>query len=244
MANAIFDEAIAHRLLTYARRLVARGYVHNTLGNLAIRARHPDFADGVVYTKHAEISLEEMTQDHVVVTDIPGGRLLHGATLPSVGHQLNREILRLRPDIDGVIHVHHDETIAFFASGAFAQLRVVSVEFPYVMGKPPHRLASHVDVEQDVAPVREFIGETNAILMDNHGVTVLGRSLSEAYHRLNTLVSEIRRNIQAEQLAALRGTEVHYVDPAAVDWMYSVADHVIYPSRFADSRAARSVARA
>ena len=30
---------------------------------------------------------------------------------------MNREILRLRPDVNSVIHLHHDETIAFFAAG-------------------------------------------------------------------------------------------------------------------------------
>jgi ribulose-5-phosphate 4-epimerase/fuculose-1-phosphate aldolase len=205
-----------------------------------VRAAAPGFPDGVAYTKHAEVSLEEMTLDNVVITDIPTGALLHGTVPTSVGHQLNREILRLRPDVQAVIHAHHDETIALFASRAFPALRVLSLEFPYVMGRPPHLVPSHLDVEADVGPVQEFIGGTNALLMENHGVTTLGRSLSEAYHRLNTLASEVRRMILAEQLAALRGTEVHYLDPASVDWMYQVADHVIYPSRSEDTAAARS----
>jgi L-fuculose-phosphate aldolase len=70
--------------------------------------------------------------------------------------------------------------------------------------------------------------------MENHGVTTLGRSISEAYHRLNTLASEVRRCILAEQLAALRGTEVHYIDPASVAWMYGQAEGVIYPSRMSE----------
>jgi hypothetical protein len=53
----------------------------------------------------------------------------------SVGHNLSREILRLRPDVGAVIHAHHDETIALFASGAVKELRVLSLEFPYVMAK-------------------------------------------------------------------------------------------------------------
>jgi len=55
------DQAVAQLLLRYAKLLVARGYVHNSLGNLAIRVPHPDFPHGVAYTKHAEVSLEEMT---------------------------------------------------------------------------------------------------------------------------------------------------------------------------------------
>jgi len=226
-----FDEHVATVLLTYARRIVARGHIHNSLGNIAIRVPDPAFPDGVVYTKHAEVSLEEMTLENVVITDVPTGTLLHGAIPPSVGHQLNREILRLRPDVNGVIHVHPDETIAFFASGAFKELRVLSLDFAYVMGKPLHVLPSHLNVELDVAPIKEFIQATNAVVMENHGVTTLGRTISEAYHRLNTLVSEVRRGIAAETLAAAKGTEVKYLGAADVEWMYGQADAVIYPSR-------------
>jgi ribulose-5-phosphate 4-epimerase/fuculose-1-phosphate aldolase len=174
------DQAVAQLLLRYAKLVVARGYVHNSLGNLAIRVAHPDFPHGVAYTKHAEVSLEEMTLDHVVITDIPTPRLLHGTMPTSVGHNLNREILRLRPDVGAVIHVHHDETIALFASGAAKELRVLSLEFPYVMAKPPYLVPSHLDVEQDVGPIKDFIEHTNSLAMENHGVTTLGRTVSEA----------------------------------------------------------------
>jgi ribulose-5-phosphate 4-epimerase/fuculose-1-phosphate aldolase len=231
-----FDPATAELLLKYARMVVARGYVHNSLGNLAIRVAHPDFEHGVVYTKHAEVSLEEMTLDNVVITDVPTPHLLHGAVPTSVGHNLNREILRLRPDVHAVIHAHHDETIALFASALVKELRPLSLEFPYVMAKPPYVVPSHLDVENDVGPIAAFIQGTNAILMENHGVTTLGRTISEAYHRLNTLASEVRRVILAEQLAALSGEGVHYLAPDAVEWMYRHAESVIYPSRDATRR--------
>ena len=244
MGTVPFDRGIGEQFLRYARMVVARGYVHNSLGNMAVRAAAPGFPDGVAYTKHAEVSLEEMTLDNIVITDIPTGALLHGTVPTSVGHQLNREILRLRPDVRAVIHVHHDETIAYFASRTVPELRVLSLEFPYVMARPPHVVPSHLDVEQDVEPVQGFIAGTNCLLMENHGVTTLGRTLSEAYHRLNTLSAEVRRGILAEQLAGAQGTAVHYLDPASVAWMYDVADHVIYPSRSDDPAAARSTARA
>jgi len=236
MTKVEFDPAIGELVLRYARMIVARGYVHNSLGNLAIRVPHPDFEHGVVYTKHAEVSLEEMTIENVVITDVPTPTLLHGTVPTSVGHNLNREILRLRPDIGAVIHAHHDETIALFASGAVKELRVLSLEFPYVMAKAPYVVPSHLDVEQDVGPIAEFIQGTNSVMMENHGVTTPGRTISEAYHRLNTLASEVRRNILAEQLAATAGTEVHFLRPDAIEWMYRYAESVIYPSRDATRR--------
>jgi len=230
-APVAFDPTVGNLVLTYASRVVARGHIHNTLGNLAIRVPHPGFEHGVVYTKHAGVSLEEMTLENVVVTDVPTGRLLCGTIPPSVGHQLNREILRLRPEVSGVIHVHQDETIALLASRAVKEIRVLSAEFPYVMGLPPHVLPSHINVELDVEPIRDFIVHTNAIVMENHGITTLGRTISEAYHRLNTLASEVKRILAAETLAALRGTEVQYLDQASVEWAYRHADEVIYPTR-------------
>ena len=236
MPAVVFDERVGELIVKYGRMVVARGYIHNSLGNIAIRVPHPDFEHGIVYTKHAEVSLEEMTLDNVVITDVPTPALLHGTVPTSVGHNLNREILRLRPDVGAVIHVHHDETIALFASGAVKELRVLSLEFPYVMARPPHLVPSHLDVENDVAPVADFIQDTNSVLMENHGVTTLGRDVSEAFHRLNTLTSEVRRNVLAQQLAASAGTDVHSLAPDAVDWMYRYAESVIYPSRDATRR--------
>lgn len=106
------------------------------------------------------------------------------------------------------------------------------------MAKPPYLVPSHLDVEQDVGPIKDFIEHTNSLVMENHGVTTLGRTVSEAYHRLNTLTSEVRRNIEALRLAALARTEVHFLAPDAVEWMYRHAESVIYPSRDATRRPA------
>ena len=45
-----FEERVGELLLRYAQMLVARGYVHNSIGNLAIRVPHPGLPHGVAYT--------------------------------------------------------------------------------------------------------------------------------------------------------------------------------------------------
>lgn len=229
-ARFVFRKEIAEQIVRYGRMVVARGYIHNSLGNIAIRAPHPAYPDGLAYTKHSGVSLEEMTVDNVVVTDIPTGKLVHGTVPTSVGHKLNREIFRLRPDVQAVIHVHHDETIAFLASKAFAEIKPVSLEYPYVMAKPAYIVPSHLDVEQDVGPIADFILTTNSLVMIRHGITTLGRGVSEAYHRLNTLTSEVRRNVMIETLCALKSTKGEYLTQQQVDWMYRYAEDVIYPT--------------
>jgi ribulose-5-phosphate 4-epimerase/fuculose-1-phosphate aldolase len=226
-----FQKAIGEQILRYGKFVVDRGYIHNSLGNIAIRVPCDGHPHGVAYTKHSGVSLEEMTIENVVVTDIPTGRLIHGSVPTSVGHKLNREIFRLRPDVNAVIHVHHDETIAFLASKAFPEIKAVSLEYPYVMAKPAFIVPSHLDVEMDVEPLKDFVQNTNSLVMIRHGMTCFGRNVSEAYHRLNTLTSEVRRNVLIEQLCALKRTKGEYLSQNEIDWMYSYAEDVIYPTK-------------
>ena len=108
--------------------------------------------------------------------DVPHGIILHGERGTTVGHQMNREILRLRADVNAVIHLHHDETIAFFAAG-YDKLNITGLTFPYLMQSYPHYLPAHLNVEEDVGPIKSFIKGTNCIIMKRHGFTVLGRNL-------------------------------------------------------------------
>ncbi|HZR98122.1 MAG TPA: class II aldolase/adducin family protein [Chloroflexota bacterium] len=226
-----FDSKIGAEFLRYARLVANRGYVHNTLGNMVIRAPHPDHEHGVAYTKHAEVSLEEMGMENIVITEIETSRLLYGSRTTSIGHNLNREILRLRPDIGAVIHVHDDATIAFFGSGAFREVKVLSLDMPFILGRPPYYVPANVDVEADVGPVASFIAGTNLVVLLGHGITALGRTVSEAYHRLNSFTAEVRRNIEAERLAALKGTTPLYRSEAEIALMHRHAEAVIYPTR-------------
>ena len=141
---------------------------------------------------------------------------------------MNREILRLRADVQCVIHLHHDETIAFLAAG-YEKIRPTGLTLPYLMQKPLQYLPAHINVEEDVGPIKDFIANTNAIVMKRHGFTVLGRNVSECYARVNILASEVKRNIIAEQLAGIRRQGVDYISDEEIGWMAAHGDAVMYP---------------
>ena len=229
---ATFDPAIVEQFLRYARLVVARGYIHNTLGNMVIRSPHPDYPEqGVAYTKHAGVSLEEMGAENIVITDVPSSEILAGNGVTSVGHNLSREILRLRPDINAVIHVHDDATIAYFGAGGVNEAGVLALDLPFILGKPVATIPAHMDVEADVGPVKDFVAGTNLVVLVGHGLTSMGRTISEAYHRLNSFTADVRRAIIAEQLAAVRGTKPAYRSAAEIAEMHKFAEAIIYPKR-------------
>lgn len=223
-----FDAKVVKDYVTYAHRLAARGFVNASVGGMVMRVPHAGYPDGVCYAKPQGISLEEVEEGDLVITDIPWGRLLRGERATTVGHQMNREILRLRPDVNCVIHLHHDETIAFLAAG-FQEIRSYSLTFGYLMQKPAYYLPAHVNVEEDVAPIKTFIQDTNCIIMRRHGFTVLGRTVSEAYHRTCVLASEVKRNIIVEQLCAATGRKPEYITEQELAYMAEHGDAVMYP---------------
>src|SRR5215207_3121821 len=223
-----FDPKVTKSYVTYAHRLAARGLVNSSVGGMVIRVAHSGHEHGVCYAKPQGISLEEVEAEDLVITDIPSGRILRGERATTVGHQMNREILRLRPDVNCVIHLHHDEMIAFMAAG-YDTIRSYSLTYGYLMQKPAHYLPAHLNVEEDVAPIKTFIQDTNCIIMRRHGFTVLGRTLSECYGRTNVLVGEVKRNIIAEQLAALHGRKPEYLEAAEIETMFKEGNAVMYP---------------
>ena len=230
-APVVLDQAIAREFVRYAHLVANRGYIHNTLGNIVMRVPHSDFPHGLAYTKHAEISLEEMDESNIVITDIPTSRIVWGERMTSVGHNLSREILRLRPDISATIHVHDDAVLSLYSSGADLEFKVLSLDPPFVLGKPVHFVPAHVDVEADVSSVADFVQGTNSVILVGHGLTTFGRNVSEAYHRLNTLTAEVRRVLAAEQHAAVTGTRPAYRAQHEIEEMYRFAERIIYPTR-------------
>ncbi|MFA1626230.1 class II aldolase/adducin family protein [Rhizobium mongolense] len=174
------------------------------------------------------VSLEEMIADNVIVTNIKDGKLLHGSVPPSLGHQLNRIVLMERKDINAVIHLHVNEVIGYFSAEGATQLSFISEDTPLVLEKPIHILAPDENVEIVPDTIPSFIHDTNCFIMPHHGVTVLGETLSQAYHRITSVVAEIKRLITANSVACTRAGNVRYVSQDHVDTMLRDGRRVVY----------------
>ena len=226
-----FDSEIAGLILKYAEFIAKRGWVCNTLGNIALRVPHYHYPmHGVIYTKHKTISLEEMGLANIVITDVDGG-LLYGKRKPSIGHQLNREVFRCRPDINAVIHLHINEVIAYFSVMGIGDMPYISDDTALVLGKPVHILPPNINVEKDASSIKDFIRDTNCFIMPNHGVTTLGRNLSEAFHRMTSFDAEIKRIMLAILLAKSLGKSVNYVSPEDIREMHEWSEEIIYGNK-------------
>lgn len=223
----LLDAMVVAEWLRYANLVAKRGYVSSQLGNIALRVPHARYPQlGVVYTKHVGISLEEATRDNIIVTDVPTSALLHGNVGPSPGHRMNLRIFQERSDVNAVFHLHVDEILAYFMSTGATRMPYISCDTAIVLGKPVKVLSPEINVEADTRAVVDFIHETNAFIMPNHGVTAVGKNASVAYNRLNAVVAEVRRLAHSTLLSSALGRTVPYLSPGEEEELYALSSQI------------------
>lgn len=222
------NSSVCQEFLRYAGYLTNRGLICNTFGNIAIRVPDPSFTDGVLYTKHRGISLEECTEAEIVVTAIESNKLLMGSVPPSNGHQMSREIMKLRPDINAIIHTHADKICAYFAviDNDDEVFRYIGNDTPLVLGSPPKILPRHINLEVESNLIKDYVSGTSCLVMPNHGFVTMGRTLSEAYHRHTSFIAEIERLCLVKLLG--ERNKYPFIPDEEIEVMYKVADKVIY----------------
>lgn len=227
-----FDQTKSDEILKYAKLCANRGYVSNTLGNLCLKASFTtNLKEPIYYTKHQGVSLEEINTSHIVVMGLESGSQYHGNIKPSLGDRLNREILKHREDVSAVIHLHIDEVIAFFSATRFTHLPIISVDTPLVLEAPVRVLEPGINIEISVELVKDIISETNVIIMPDHGITTTGATLSQAYHRLNSVVAEIKRYTLCTLFTSKMNTKTPLKSNAEIDIMYEEGSTIIYDDR-------------
>lgn len=162
--------AITH----YAKLLLTTGLVKDTGGNISLT----NADKSLVAITPSGIAYETMSPDDVGVLDMDGNHV-EGHYLPSSEIGFHLALLRQRPEIKAVVHTHSDYSTA---------LACLRWELP-----PVHYLIGYAGFHVPLAPYATFgtqaladgicetIGESNAVLLANHGLVTVGTSLKKAF---------------------------------------------------------------
>jgi L-fuculose-phosphate aldolase len=158
----------------YAKKLLTTGLVKGTGGNISLT----NGDKSLVAITPSGVAYETMSQEDVVVVDMEGNRV-DGHYLPSSEIGFHLALLRQRTDIKAVVHTHSDYSTA---------LACLRWELPAV-----HYLIGSAGFNVPLAPYATFgtqaladgicetIGESNAVLLANHGLVTVGVSLGKAF---------------------------------------------------------------
>ena len=146
-------------------------------------ARDPD--TGYVVVTPSGMPYEKLTADDMIVTDMQL-RVVDGKHRPSVALNLWTAFLSARPDLHGLVHTHSPYATAF--SVANQPIPVVTETMADWFGQPVPvtRYLSVEDPEFATLPVK-IMGDGYAVLLGQHGVITLGKTLAHALERAVTL---------------------------------------------------------
>ena len=178
--------------VAWACRIVAaEGYADLTLGHVSARG-----GDGSVWIKRKGVALDEVEPDDVVAVDDTDA----GLHLETVLHQ---GVYRARADVGSVIHGHPPYATALGATDAdLVPLTHDGILFADGVGRfgDPDLIVE--DDQGDAVAVA--LGPRRAVLLENHGVLVVGKDVPWAVLTAATLERAARLQSIASALGELR----------------------------------------
>jgi L-fuculose-phosphate aldolase len=167
-------------LITVCRALERKGLIAATDGNVSCRLGN----DRLLVTPSGKAK-GELNPIDLLVTDLDGVRV-SGFGRPSTEMRMHLLIYSRRPDVMAVVHAHPPLLTALTLAGiAFAADALPEVWLSIgAVPTAPYATPSTLEVPDSIAP---FVEAHEAILLERHGSITMGRSLSEAFLRLEKL---------------------------------------------------------
>jgi len=159
------------------RRLDQKGMIAANDGNLSLRD-----ADGSVFVTATGARKGYLKPDEVVRVS-PEGELLWGPRPPSSELAMHLAILRVRPDVLGVVHAH-PAIATGYAVARQPMDACVLPEIVLTLGSvpiAPYATPGTSELPGEIEPVAKL---HDVFLLANHGAVALGPDLEEAYFRM------------------------------------------------------------
>ena len=166
-------------IVEIGRRLWDRGYVAANDGNISAR-----LGDRILVTPTG-LSKGFLKADDIVVVSESGVKLA-GRADPTSELPMHLAVYGDRTDVEAVVHAHPPKATGFAVAGV-PLAQCVLPEVILTLGEVPLAGYATPSTEEVARSIREFIPRFNAILLSNHGVLTLGRDLSQAYFRMETV---------------------------------------------------------
>ena len=163
---------VIEELKKYAHKLVVGGLVVGAGGNLSLR-------DGdYMYISPSGYDLQEIEDHQWVKVHIESGKV-EGNLRPSSEVLMHLACFRKNPHINAVLHAHPTYSVAVSSAGK--EIPPMFPDFPAMVNSVGYLDYIIPTTELLADAVGEIITEHEVIVMRNHGVLTVGKTLKEAY---------------------------------------------------------------
>jgi L-fuculose-phosphate aldolase len=108
-------------------------------------------------------------------------------------------IYKCRPDIKAIVHAHPVVASSFAATDRDINCNLMG-ESRFVLGKPIKAKYALMGTPQLAEVVAEACLKTNVVLLENHGILAVGKTLLQAFDRLEVLEAAAKTSLIIELL--------------------------------------------
>ncbi|MFY9235265.1 MAG: class II aldolase/adducin family protein [Fimbriimonadaceae bacterium] len=186
------EASLRAEMCDVGRCLWERKLVGAAEGNLSVR-----LGEGSLLCTPAGIPKELLRPDDLLIIDHQG-KPVDGGT-PSSEIKLHLRIYDRRPDCQAVVHAHPITATAFSVAGKEIPSDLLP-EAAYVLGRVatvPFAVPGTEDVPDAIEP---FLSDHKTFLLSHHGAVTLGKTLTDACQRMETLERIAELLLRAEML--------------------------------------------
>lgn len=191
------EAQLRSEICRFGSRLYERGLVGACEGNLSVRLD----AKRILVTP-AGVCKGFLVPDSMAVMDLATGTV-HGEGVASSEVRIHLAAYRRRPDCQAVVHAHPITATAYAVVHSDIPWDVLP-EGAVVLGKVasvPFAMPGTDELPQALEP---YLSEHKAFLFQNHGAMTLGRSLEDAFNRMETLERVAQVLFKARQLGEIQ----------------------------------------
>ncbi len=184
-------------IIEVMNRIYQNGMTTTSGGNLSIL----DDDDSIWITPKG-IDKGSLT-DKDIVRIFPDGKI-EGIHEPSSEYPFHLAIYKARPDIKAILHAHPPSLVAFAITRKIPNTKIVpkASEICGEVGYAKYELPGSEILGEIIA--KKFINGHSTVLMENHGIVTVGKSLMQAFQKLETLVFCARLTINAKSISNVK----------------------------------------
>jgi L-fuculose-phosphate aldolase len=175
----------------FMRRLYKKNLTTTSGGNISYK-----FDDNTVLISPSELDKARIKGKQTGVITMEGKSLTPDIKF-SIETNMHLLIYKKRPDIKAIIHAHPPVSTSFTAMNKSINCKLISESY-FILGTPQVAPYALMGTETLANIVSEKAIHTNVILMENHGIICLGKSLLEAFNKIEILEAAAKMTLITE----------------------------------------------
>ncbi|HEX9917281.1 MAG TPA: class II aldolase/adducin family protein [candidate division Zixibacteria bacterium] len=171
------EDSIRADIVAVCQRIYQNGFVAANDGNVSVK-----LSDSRILVTPTGRSKGSLTREELLIIDSKG-KMLKGNLKPTSELPLILYAYQKRKDIKATVHAHPPYSTSLGLAGIGLPKDVLPEVF-LTLGEVPLAKYGTPSTAELANSVSDYIKDHDAILLKNHGVLTLGKSVEEAYYKL------------------------------------------------------------